>query len=115
MVTVREVESGGVKTGIDQFLQLFDFPAGRSEGAEDLGGPLVNTGLVEDHFNINVSTGEFRSIRLHLGCFRSLKKAERVIVQIELNSIWSLSKNLCWNHQRKRFIRRVFVSCIPLI
>ena len=79
MVTVREVESGGVKTGIDQLLQLFDFPAGRSEGAEDLGGSLINIGLVEDHFNINVSTGELRSVRLHLDSFRSLRKTGRGI------------------------------------
>ena len=76
VVSVGEVESGGVKTGMDQLLQLFDFPAGRSEGTEDLGGALLGVRLVEDHVNIDVSTGEFRGVVKHLGCFCYLKEEE---------------------------------------
>ena len=65
VVTVRKVESGGVKTGMDQLLQLFDFPAGRSEGAKDLGGTILDISLVEDHVAIDLSTGKFRSSILH--------------------------------------------------
>ena len=74
VVSVGEVESGGVKTGMDQFLQLFDFPAGRSEGAENLGCALVGVRLVEDHVNIDVSTGEFLGVVNHLGCFCYLRR-----------------------------------------
>ena len=74
VVTMGEVESGSVKTGMDQFLQLFDFPAGGSEGAKDLGSTVVDIGLVEDHVAIDVSTGKFRSSTLHFDCLVVVKK-----------------------------------------
>jgi hypothetical protein len=76
MITVRKVESGSVKTSVDQFLQLLDFPAGRSKGAKDLGGTLFGVRLVEDHGNIDVSTGKIRSVSLHLDCFVFVSKEE---------------------------------------
>jgi len=66
VVTVGKVESGNVETAFDQRLQLFDFPASRSKGAEDLGGTLVDGLLVQDSVEFDVSTGELRSFGVHL-------------------------------------------------
>ena len=90
VVTVGEVESGYVKTGIDQGDQLIDFPAGRSEGAKDLGGTVVNIGLVEDHGDIDLRARKFRSSSLH---FDSL-----FVVLLEKNGIgfgFSFVEKLC--------------------
>mmetsp|Transcript_2739 Transcript_2739/g.6542 ORF Transcript_2739/g.6542 Transcript_2739/m.6542 type:complete len:522 (-) Transcript_2739:100-1665(-) len=66
VVTVGEVESGDVESGLDQGLQLIDLPARGSKGAENLGGAAVNGHVLEDHVNIDVASRKFRVVRLHL-------------------------------------------------
>ena len=44
MVTVTEVETSNIHTGLDQLLQLRHFPACRSECANDLGTTILYHG-----------------------------------------------------------------------
>lgn len=58
-----KVESSNVHASVDQSLQHGDIPAGRSQGAENLGVAFAGIALFENHGEVNVSSAKFRSRR----------------------------------------------------
>mmetsp|Transcript_28672 Transcript_28672/g.67156 ORF Transcript_28672/g.67156 Transcript_28672/m.67156 type:complete len:366 (-) Transcript_28672:68-1165(-) len=59
VVPVRKVETSHGEASVDQFFQLRNFPASRTQGANNLGLSSARVGLGQDLVERNVSTAEF--------------------------------------------------------
>jgi hypothetical protein len=53
VISMREVESGDIHTGIKHFDETVDIPTGGSKGADDLGFALLNISGFEDAVKLN--------------------------------------------------------------
>lgn len=63
MVTVRKVEAGHVHARLDESLQLGHIPAGRADGADDLGTTVERRCLLLDRVEGDEASGEGGNFR----------------------------------------------------
>ena len=58
MIAMTEVEAGNVHTGIHELLELGDLPAGRTDGANDLGAAIEEGGGLLDGLKLDEAAGQ---------------------------------------------------------
>ena len=64
MIAMTEVEAGNVHTGIHELFELGDLPAGRTDGANDLGAAIEEGGGLLDGLKLDEAAGQGG----HFGC-----------------------------------------------